>query len=194
MPCLVKPLTRRAFRHPRWPTPINRLISALTLPIVLIVSRARPLAAEVRLIRRFDDSFTELWDAIAPKFGLAVRRDASYLNWKFATAPHVRYTMAALLRDGRTAGYVVYRHVQEPRGRVTLLTDILTDPDDEDGFSTLLRWIDQEARQADSDKILYVCHPRGLSPSASAIGLFPGEVDDGVRREGERHRLGTRVL
>jgi hypothetical protein len=153
VPCLVKPLTRRAFRHPRWPTPINRLISALTLPIVLIVSRARPLAAEVRLIRRFDDSFTELWDAIAPKFGLAVRRDASYLNWKFATAPHVRYTMAALLRDGRTAGYVVYRHVQEPRGRVTLLTDILTDPDDEDGFSTLLRWIDQEARQADSDKI-----------------------------------------
>ncbi len=112
-----------------------------------------PAGAEVRLIRRFDDSFTELWDALAPKFGLAVRRDASYLNWKFATAPHVRYTMAALLRDGRTAGYVVYRHVQEPRGRVTLLTDILTDPDDEDGFSTLLRWIDQEARQADSDKI-----------------------------------------
>ena len=96
VPCLVKPLTRRAFRHPRWPTPINRLISALTLPIVLIVSRARPLRAEVRLIRRFDDSFTELWDALAPKFDLAVRRDAAYLNWKFATAPHVRYTMAAL--------------------------------------------------------------------------------------------------
>ena len=156
---------------------------------MLIVSRARPLAAEVRLIRRFDDSFTELWDALAPKFGLAVRRDASYLNWKFATAPHVRYTMAALLRDGRTAGYVVYRHVQEPRGRVTLLTDILTDPDDEDGFSTLLRWIDQEARQADSERSAR-SPPRGLSPSASAIGLFPGEVDDGVRGEGERHRVG----
>ena len=53
----------------------------------------------------------------------------------------------------RNVGYVVYRHVQEPRGRVTLLIDILTDPDDEDGFSTLLRWIDREARQADSDKI-----------------------------------------
>jgi len=153
VPCLVKPLTRRAFRHPRLPTPVNRLISALMLPIVLIVSRARPLAAEVRMIRRFDDSFTELWDAVAPKFDLAVRRDAGYLNWKFATAPHVRYSIAALIRDGRTAGYVVYRHVQEPRGRVTLLADFLTDPDDEHGFSTLVRWIDQEARQADSDKI-----------------------------------------
>src|SRR6185437_7119970 len=153
VPCLVKPLTRRAFRHPRLPTPVNRLISALTLPLVLIVSRARPLAAEVRMIRRFDDSFTELWDAVAPKFDLAVRRDAGYLNWKFATAPHVRYSIAALIRDGRTAGYAVYRHVQEPRGQVTLLADFLTDPDDEHGFSTLVRWIDQEARQADSDKI-----------------------------------------
>ena len=153
VPCLVKPLTRRAFRHPRWPMPINRLISAMTWPIVLIVSRSRPLNAEVRVIRRFDESFTELWEAVAPKFDLAVRRDANYLNWKYATAPHVRYSLVALLRDGRTAGYAVYRHVQEPRGRVTLLADLLADPDDEDGVAALLRWVDQEARQADSDKI-----------------------------------------
>ena len=33
VPCLVKPLSRRAFRHPRWPVAINRLISALTWPV-----------------------------------------------------------------------------------------------------------------------------------------------------------------
>ena len=107
----------------------------------------------MRLIQRFDDSFTELWESLAPKFDLAVRRDANYLNWKYATAPHVRYSIVALLPQGRTAGYAVYRHVQEPRGRVTLLADFLADPDDEHGVSTLLRWVDQEARQADSDKI-----------------------------------------
>ena len=37
-------------------------ISALTWPFVLIVSRARPLRAEVRVIQRFDDSFTALWE------------------------------------------------------------------------------------------------------------------------------------
>src|SRR6187399_40910 len=92
VPCLVKPMSRRAFRHPRWPVPINRLISALTWPIVLIVSRTRPLRAEVRIIQRFDDSFTQLWEKLAPKFDLAVRRDAAYLNWKFTNAPHVRYS------------------------------------------------------------------------------------------------------
>lgn len=153
VPCVVKPLTRRAFRRPNWPVGVNRLVSALMLPIVKIVARTRPLAAEVRMIDRFDESFTRLWEELAPKFALAVRRDAAYLNWKYVHAPHVRYSIAALRREDRNVGYAVYRHIHEPRGRVTLLVDFLTDPADEAGFATLLRWVDREARQADSDKI-----------------------------------------
>jgi hypothetical protein len=68
-------------------------------------------------------------------------------------SPHVRYQLAVLSRDGAPAGYVVYRHLQEPRGRVTLLVDFLADPDDAPGMLTLLRWVDREARREDSDKI-----------------------------------------
>ena len=153
IPCFVKPLTRRALRRPNWPVPLNRLVSAITLPFVMIIARSRPLRAEMRLIQRFDDSFTALWDELAPKFDFAVRRDAAYLNWKYVNAPHVRYLIAALRREDRNIGYAVYRHLHEPRGRVTSLVDFLTDPDDMDGFAMLLRWIDREARQADSDKI-----------------------------------------
>ena len=159
VPCFVKPLTRRALRVPNWPVAINRLISALTLPFVKIVARNRPLRAEVRLLQRFDDSFTDLWQSVASRFDLAVRRDASYLNWKYTSAPHVRYSIAALRRDDRNVGYAVYRHLVEPRGRVTLLVDFLTDPDDYEGFTTLLGWVDREARRADSDKIrAYALH------------------------------------
>ena len=172
VPCLIKPLSRRAFRHPRWPVALNRFVSFLTWPIVLIIARARPLTAEVRVIQRFDDSFTKLWETLAPKFQLAVRRDAPYLNWKYATAPHVRYCLAALVREGNTAGYAVYRHVHEPRGRVTLLVDFLVDPDDEPGFSTLLRWIDREARQADSDKIRTFAMHEGFRRILRKSGYF----------------------
>jgi GNAT superfamily N-acetyltransferase len=159
VPCFVKPLTRRALRRPGWPLGLNRLISALTLPLVKVVARSRPLRAEVRMLQRFDDSFTELWESIASKFDLAVRRDASYLNWKYASAPHVRYSIAALRRNDKNVGYAVYRHAVEPHGRVTLLVDFLTDPDDQDGFSTLLGWVDREAGRADSDKIrVYAFH------------------------------------
>ncbi len=153
LPCFVKPLSRRALRRPTWPVALNRLVSYVTLPWVRVVSRAKPLQGEVRMIRHFDDGFTRLWDRIAPRFAFAVRRDAAYLNWKYIQAPHVRYAIAVLLREGEPAGYAVYRHKQEPRGRVTMLVDFLADPDDEAGLLTLLRWVDREARAADTDKI-----------------------------------------
>jgi hypothetical protein len=172
LPCLVKPLTRRALRIPTWPVAVNRLVSAVTLPIVKIVARTRPLGAEVRLIQRFDDSFTELWESLAPKFAFAVRRDAAYLNWKFVSAPHIRYVIAALRRNDSNVGYAVYRHFGEPRGRVTSLVDFLVDPDDEAGLATLLGWIDREARQADSDKIRTFAMHVGFRRVLKRAGYF----------------------
>jgi hypothetical protein len=153
VPCLVKPLTRRAVRLPNLPMLANRLISALTLPVVQIVSRSRPLRAECEPIRRFDSSFTALWERLAEKFDLAVRRDAPYLNWRYVEPPHVRYAIVALKRQGEVHGYAVYRHRHEPLGRVTMLVDFLADPDDVSGIKTLLRWVDRAARAEDADKV-----------------------------------------
>jgi len=153
VPCLVKPLTRRAVRLPRWPAPINRLVSAVTWPFVHIVARSRPLRAECEPIRRFDSSFSDLWEKLAPKFDLAVRRDAAYLNWRYIEPPHVRYFVVALKRQGELHGYAVYRHRHEPLGRVTLLVDFLVDPEDVAGMKTLLRWVDRAARAEDTDKV-----------------------------------------
>src|SRR6187431_1717282 len=90
VPCFVKPLTRRALRKSNWPMPLNRLVSALTLPWIRLVARTRPLQGEVRVIRHFDESFTKLWERVRDQFAFAVRRDAAYLNWKYIQAPHVR--------------------------------------------------------------------------------------------------------
>jgi hypothetical protein len=153
VPSFVKPLTRRAARVPILPSPFNRLISAMIYPVVQVVSRTRPLRAECEPIRRFDNAFTALWERLAPKFDLAVRRDASYLNWRYIEPPHVRYSIVALKRQGDVHGYAVYRHRHEPLGRVTMLVDFLVDPDDVSGLKTLLRWVDREARAEDSDKV-----------------------------------------
>jgi Acetyltransferase (GNAT) domain len=159
VPCLVKPLSRRAVRRPSWPMPVNRLVSAITLPVVLVVARARPLREQVEVVRRFDRGLDRLWEHIAPRLDLAVRRDAAYLNWKFIEPPHIRYSVAVLKRNDEPHGYAVYRHLREPQGRVTQIVDFLVDPSDERGLKTLLRWVDREARAEDSDKIrCYVQH------------------------------------
>ena len=156
VPCLVKPLSRRALRNPDWPQPVNRLVSAVTLPFVKVVARQRPLRESVEVVRRLDQSVDRLWDEAAARLALAVRRDAAYVNWRFAQTPHARYTIAVLRRDDQVAGYAVYRHAREPRGRVTHLVDFLAVPGDDRAVKTLLRWVDREARAADSDKIR--CH------------------------------------
>jgi len=153
VPCLVRPLTRRALRRPNWPMPINRFVSAVTLPFVSLIARARPFRADVEPVRRFDGEFDTLWGRLASRFTFIVRRDAAYLNWKYLEAPHVRYSVVALKRSGDLHGFAVYRHVREPRGRVTLLVDFLVDPEDAPGMDTLLGWVDREARFANSDKI-----------------------------------------
>jgi len=153
VPSLVKPLTRRAARLANMPTAINRLISAAVHPVVQVVARSRPLGAQCEPIRRFDAGFTALWERLAPKFDLAVRRDSAYLNWRYVEPPHVRYSIVALRRHGEAHGYAVYRHRHEPLGRVTMLVDFLVDPDDVSGLRTLLRWVDRAARIEDSDKI-----------------------------------------
>jgi hypothetical protein len=173
VPCLVKPLTRRAFRRPSWPTAMNRLVSAVfTLPIVKIVGRVRPLRADVEPLRRFDGRFTEFWERVAPKFSLAVRRDAAYLNWKYIEPPHIRYSVVALKRHDRFDGYAVFRHMRESLGRTTTLVDFLVDPSDEEGLQTLLRWVDAEARAADSDKIRCYATHAGFRRMMRRSGYF----------------------
>ena len=137
--------------------PVNRFVSWATLPCVRVVARARPLKAGVERVSRFGEEYTALWERLAATFTFAVRRDARYLNWKFFEAPHVRYNAVALKRGGEVQGYAVYRHLQEARGRVTLLVDFLADPDDAAGIDTLLGWVDREARAENSDKIRAFC-------------------------------------
>ena len=172
VPALVKPLTRRAMRLPHMPTTLNRLISAVTHPLVQIVARSRPLRAECEPIRRFDHAFTTLWERLAPKFDLAVRRDSAYLNWRYIEPPHVRYSVVALKRQGEIHGYAVYRHRHEPLGRVTMLVDFLVDPEDVSGLKTLLRWVDREARVADSDKIRAFALHAGFRKLLRQSGYF----------------------
>ena len=74
--CLVKPISRRAFRIPTWPVAINRLVSAIALPLVRVVSRTQPLKEEVEVVRRFDAARRSAVGAAGAAFSLAVRRDA----------------------------------------------------------------------------------------------------------------------
>ena len=151
VPCLVKPLSARAFARTRSPF-VNGLLTMAARPLVAVL-RSRGATPDVKPVREFDTRFTDLWERVASTFALAVRRDAAYLNWKYLALPHIRYSILALDRGAAIDGYAVFRHVDEPRGRVTALVDLLADPRDRSAVTALLRAVERDARAAGSDKI-----------------------------------------
>jgi hypothetical protein len=181
--CLVKPISRRALRRPTWPVGVNRLVSALAAPAVRVVSRLRPLHEEVQAVRRFDTGVDELWERVKGTLTLAVRRDARYLNWKFMEPPHVRYQAAVLRRSEAIAGYVIYRHLREPQGRVTQIVDFLAAPSDDSAIATLAGWVDREARLEDADKIRCYASHAEFRRTLRRNGFFvvKSEVDVAVK-------------
>jgi predicted N-acetyltransferase YhbS len=153
VPCLVKPLSPRALVQPGWPPLLRRAVSVAAAPILPVFRSRRSPDPHIKRVDHFDDRFTELWRRVAPKFDLAVRRDAAYLEWKYVEPPHVKYSIAALARGEGIQGYVVYRHAEEARGRVTLLVDFLADPDDRPAFWALLQFVEHEAVEVGADKV-----------------------------------------
>ena len=94
VPCLIKPLSRRALRRPNWPPALNRLVSAVTLPWIRLVSRSRPLEGEVRVIQRFDDRFDRLWERASRRNSRLPSAGCGVSQWKYIQPPHVRYVAA----------------------------------------------------------------------------------------------------
>ena len=175
VPYLVKPLTRRAFRRAEWPMPLNRLVSAVTLPYVKFVARhaaaLRRGAADPplrRVVRRAVG---------APRAALRSSRCAAtprYLQWKYVSPPHVRYTIAALdpRRARRRATSSIATRASRAAGSRCSSTSSSI-PTIATGSSTLLRWVDREARAADSDKIRGFCHARRLPQDRSRPRATP---------------------
>jgi hypothetical protein len=152
------------FKKLRWhdmgqvPRLVKRLSAAnvagrLTRMAKRVVAPLRPLGGDVRIIQQFDEATTRLWERIGHRFAFAVRRDARYLNWKFATAANASYKLATLMCDAEMQGYVAIRHAEQRGQRTTIVSDFLADPDDPKALLPLVRWVEREARAAESDVI-----------------------------------------
>ena len=186
VPCLVKPLSRRALRRPHWPVAVNRFVSYVTLPWIRLVSRsaaARGRSAHHPPLRRAVHAPLGERAGASSRLRCGVTRP--YLNWKYIQPPHVRYLVAVLergrgrrrlrrlspragaARPGDAAGRLFCRSGRRERGDHAAALDRSRSPG-------------RRLRQ-DPD----VLHARGLPEAPEEVRLLFGEVDDGVRRQGQ---------
>jgi len=176
----TKPISKR--KRATWKAPARSRAAAAALRWHRLVTALRPVGGEIERVSRFDERFTRLWERVAPKFTLAARRDAAYLNWRYLDAPSATYSAIALRRGGGgdVAGFAVYRHVEEKEQRTTVLVDFLADPDDRGAMVALLRGVERAARAARSDVVRAFATHAGFQET--------------LRRSGFDDRQGTRRL
>ena len=76
----------------------------------------------------FDNRFDDLWVRASVAHVSLMVRDWTFLDWRFAPASAVGYTIMAAESDGRLDGYCVLRVLEDGGISSGVIVDILVDP------------------------------------------------------------------
>ncbi len=102
--------------------------------------RHRPQSIDPSLrteqVAEFDERFDGLWQAASSEMPIAVVRDATYLNWRYASHPHQEYTVLTVQRGEALAGCIILA-IDAPRSSMNIV-EFIAAPGDAPAASRLL--------------------------------------------------------
>jgi FkbH-like protein len=113
--------------------------------------------AQVRAIAGFDASHDRIWDAMQADVTCAVRRDASYLNWKYVSQPGQDFLRLEVSRHDGARGLIVLMF-REPGGnyayRRAFIVDVVAPLSDAELLRDLLQAAADAALERGADALL----------------------------------------
>lgn len=115
----------RPFRLGEYVKVYAALETAHSLQLPGLTTKRVPSLINTRYLAWDEQRLDSIWDKLAPRhLGLAVRRDAAYLYWRYATHPQHHYRLLGFHVCGHFLGWAVLR-IREQR---LLVVDILLAP------------------------------------------------------------------
>ncbi len=107
-----------------------------------------PEAASVAVARShgFTPEYDGLWERARSSYAMCVRRDRSYLDWKYRRVPHRSYAVHEARRGGGLTGYAVSRHEDYEGMRLGWVVDVFADAKDHATKDALLAAVLREFR------------------------------------------------
>ncbi len=123
--------------------------------------RATSASLQVTEVERYGADVDALWDRLKVTMGLAIVRDATYLNWRYADAHDASYRLYECREQatGALRGVAVYRQCDFLFPRSAFLVDWLVPPDDDDATAALVATAERQARQ-DQAPVLSTLFPQ----------------------------------
>jgi len=152
LPFLIRPL------RARWVLEKLRLARAASwLPELRVpVGRGCP---DARPVERFDDRFTRLWDEFSGTIGIAVERDARYLNWRLVDKPGEDYRTACVASGGEVTAFVSHCTKARERSRIGYVMEALCTSKGARPLRQLLRGALADMAAGGADVALAWCLP-----------------------------------
>ena len=169
----------------------NRTLGAIDVALGTLL---RVLRYRLEEVQRFDRRADEIWRDASPHYSVIGRRDADWLNWRFADFPvHGYYRLYYLMRGSQAVGYAVL-HVQKRDNLDRAeIVDFLCPPR---AAFPLLVLCAVALRRAGADVIICI-HQPGPLRSRLSLGWLPvahdwlavhGHLPRSVRARADTHR------
>jgi GNAT superfamily N-acetyltransferase len=155
--------------------PLGRVAGAV-IGLGLRLRRRRPRVGSVVVgpIATFGPEYDELWSRTRASHVMCVRRNATYLNWKYVQCPQHEYDLWEARREGRLAGFAVSRH-EDYRGlQLGWIVDVYTDAADGEARSALLTTILDSFRAQGVARAQVFAMGRGLIHDLRRAGFVRG--------------------
>lgn len=149
-------------------TPINRLKKEIKPTRRSLSQRVRHRFDKwrypVQQIDQFDERADRLWERCKSDFGLAIVRDARYLNWRYVDCPDVSYLKIGVFSPSGAElnGWAVLR-LDGIHPQTACLVDWLV-PNAETGIAEILRRNVEHSTRLGGAQFLEVCFPEGSVP------------------------------
>jgi hypothetical protein len=125
-------------------------------------------------VSRFDVRHDQLWTRAGAAIACAVRRDASYLNWKYAEQPGQQFLRFDYRRAGTLAATIVCA-ILEPEGPYTyrrgLIVDLVASLDDDEVLDGLLTATVAALAQRGADAVVCLHLAPRLTAALKRVGF-----------------------
>jgi hypothetical protein len=135
---------------------------------------ARDGGVEVKTVTGFGAEYDTLWDQARASYAMCVRRDAAYLEWKYARCPHRRYALREARREGKLLGFAVSRD-EDYRGlRLGWIVDVFARADDHEARDALIGAVLESFREARVARAQAFSLNAALQEDLARRGFAPG--------------------
>jgi hypothetical protein len=145
---------------------------------------------EIAEISNFDEKCDVLWEKAGKSHNLILKRDSTYLNWRYAGHPEKPYRMFAAESEGRFVGWVVFRIMDRFDLKNGAIVDMLALPGHEDAIHALVLTAVHEMKKENADLIAclipegspyfgvlrkcgFVNCPERLNPNPRPLIIYP---------------------